>query len=251
MTTLATVLMLISQLASSQTGGDAEFLAILRDAQRANAARHLYGDMHVAVERSQDDEQFHILRRVDAHVIWDLPRVWVGASIAGVQNTKSQVPVKSSDQLEMIVDDTRMTIYSNGANTLSAFTRSQSNAPGLMQLVPNDFWYGRIDGEGSPWLNFLDPTIPLGPIAVRRIDEDRVEITPVNGADRARLVSSLAWDGNVVDWRASLDQPERVHSTTYQWARDKKDRCYLSQMEAVIKLSQGLRTSLRTTYRVT
>ena len=121
MTTLATVLMLISQLASSQTGGDAEFLAIRRDAQRANVARYLYGDMHVAVEKSQDDEQFYMLRSVDANVVWDLPRVWVGASIAGVQNAKGQVPEKSSDRLEMIVDGTQTMVYSNGANTLRSY----------------------------------------------------------------------------------------------------------------------------------
>ena len=218
---------------SPSVNGDPNLLLMIRDAQHANKDRYPFGEIQVVAETGENGGPAPH-RRIEALVRWDKDQQRINGAFADPSEDKAGGKKKLLAQtFKLVYRDHRSVMYVPEQRLMTISDVGKWGHLPLTQLLPQDWWYGKLNGEGQSWAERCDLMLRLPPevlrhIRVRRLSEDRVEVSRDAGAHGSfRQVSSLRDDGNVI-----LDQSADLvngveEKRAYVWSRDARSRCYL------------------------
>ncbi len=212
--------------------GDPSLLIMMRDAQHANEGRYAWGEADVIAEIGRRGEP--PLRRVVANVRWDgdQQRI-IGTSIDRGTPPGESAPRIFKGSFDLIYRDGRSVVYDPDSRVMTISAISQGGQFLLTQLRPQDWWHGKINGEGRLWSEQFDTILRRPPeflrhVRVRRLGDDQIEMIRDSGAAGwYRLVSSLRDDGNLVLVEMVIPESDFEEKQSYRWTRDERGRCYL------------------------
>jgi hypothetical protein len=224
--------------------GDPKLLLMMRDAQHANADRYPFGEAEVIAEIGRPGGPPH--RRVEALVRWDGDK----QRLTCVFTDRGTPPGESEPRLfksrcDLIYRDNRSVLYDPDHRKMTISPISKLGHYDLTQLRPQDWWYGKVKGEGTTWADEMDQMLRRPPeflrqVRVRRLGGEQVEVVRDSGAaGRYRLVSSLVDDGNPVLFEMDVLESDFDEKRSYVWSRDERGRCYLKSCRVDRRTGKG------------
>jgi hypothetical protein len=216
--------------------GDQALFRMIRKAQHANEGRYPFGELEVVVESGSSQRKLPI-RRVEALVRWDKDQVRLSGTffdpdpVAGA--AKGEAKVLRRREFDLIYRNSRSAIYISEQKQMTISDTSRQGYILLTRLRPQDWWYGKINGDEPSVAERLDGLLRLSPeisrrVSVRRLADDQVEIFTTEGIpDTFRAVYSLKDEGNLVSREGADPAHGFREKRTYTWARDARNRCYM------------------------
>ena len=216
--------------------GDPILLLAIRDAQQANVERYPFGEIEAIAEIGTVGKPAQ--RRVEALVRWDGDFQRLTGTFADLNRDPGGGESKYFKQsFELIYRGDRSVMYVPEGRLMTIWNTSKGAPISLTRLRPQDWWYGKLNGEEPHWAERLDLMLRLPPeslryIRVRRLDEDRVEVSRDAGADARvpgsfRNVFSLEDEGNLVSRDLTDPRHGFKENRKYVWGLDSKHRYYL------------------------
>jgi len=244
--------------------GDLKLLEVLRDAQRGNERLYPHGQIRAHVETHSETPPDTTTDGVyDVHSEWngaDLRAEIEGemrfhkvSTISGKTFPETKPKQDTQHRLHtlfVVSGGVLLTRYLD--QTLASVDATTRAWPMLEALVtPEDWWFGKIQGEGRPWIEMLGPhpRFPQDRIKefdVKALDDHRVEVlrTDLNGGT-VRIVADLNLGGNVVEVESSY--PKQSSSTRYQWEAAPPGRYLLRSCVKELKVNG---TKAKKTYQL-
>jgi hypothetical protein len=206
----------------SVVAGEPALLDVLRDAQMVNLSGFSHGEMQVVVEQGFNKTGEDVDRRVEALVRWDGEECYAIGTVADYLEIEHKM---KSQPFELLYNKKRRLYYLKTSKLLRSNPIVDGKFPPLTRLRPDEWWYGKIDGEGSTWMERLEnfgrmPTEILRHCRIRRLDDDRIEQTREGGGEipgKFRTVYSLSRGGNVLEFEM-FDPASQIRAKhEYNW----------------------------------
>lgn len=211
---------------TSVIAGEPALLEAIRDAQNANVNAFPHGEMRVNAETGTLDF-LRTSRRVEVVVKWDGDECRATGKLFNYVHTSGKPDTFFDERVDVLYNKKRRFFYLEDQKSFKISLIVDGKYPLLTRLRPDEWFYGKVDGEGMDWAERLElfirrPTDALKHWRVLRLPGDQVELSYDGEGEypgNARQVFSLAQGGNLV----KLEQSDRgsgvKQERTYVWDR--------------------------------
>ena len=239
--------------------GAIELREVLREAIMADVERYPFGEIECEITNQNLEGPLNVTS-VQVHSWWSKDK-----SFTTINEKMTTDPsfIRSSRPLEGIqvrvismeqtIDNKKFMIVGKDSNRATiALLSTRSRQPNT-SVSSADFWFGKVDGEGSHWYGALGPA-PTTPVNIikqydtRLLPGDRIEITTTYQGDRGsfRAIASLThWKILSVDAKMKTNGKIQTFAYAYTWDEN-------GQMlnRFVFRLKGGDRPTYERTYEV-